>query len=172
MTESDSDCVSFASLLCASSCWVNFFFSFWEWFYLFRPVKISISHIMMMKSSFVCSGLDFIYSQRGRPLIVVDNYLFRKNRGNYWRCIRCTKHKCKSRLILRDGNERPLIIESHTHGPEKEKIEWGRKVKSTVPTADKLYSFSASDVVQLFERQPHFDSSLIEEDDDDDEVML
>lgn len=75
--------------------------------------------------------MDFIYSQRGRPLIVVDGYLFRKNRGAYWRCIRCTKYRCKSRLILREGRV-PLCIEKHSHGPEKEKIEWGRKVRSNV----------------------------------------
>lgn len=71
--------------------------------------------------------MDFIYSQRGRPLIVIDGYLYRKNRDAYWRCIRCTKFKCKSRLILRPGRD-PVCIERHSHGPENEKIEWGRKV--------------------------------------------
>lgn len=75
--------------------------------------------------------MDFIYSQRGRPLIVVDGYLYRKNRGAYWRCIRCTKYRCKSRLILRSDRD-PVCIEKHSHGPEKEKIEWGRKVRSSV----------------------------------------
>lgn len=75
--------------------------------------------------------MDFIYSQRGRPLIVVDGYLYRKNRGAYWRCIRCTKYRCKSRLILRPDRD-PVCIEKHSHGPEKEKIEWGRKVRSNV----------------------------------------
>lgn len=75
--------------------------------------------------------MDFIYSQRGRPLIVVDGYLYRKNRGAYWRCIRCTKFRCKSRLILRPDRD-PVCIEKHSHGPEKEKIEWGRKVRSSV----------------------------------------
>lgn len=82
----------------------------------------------------IFQGLDFIYSQRGHPLIVIDNYLYRKNRGAYWRCIRCTKYKCKSRLILRP-NQSPVVAEKHSHGPEREKISWGRKVKSTI--ADK-----------------------------------
>lgn len=73
--------------------------------------------------------MDYILSQRGRPLIVVDGYLYRKNRGAYWRCIRCTKFKCKSRLILRADRE-PVCVEKHSHAPEKEKIEWGRKVKT------------------------------------------
>lgn len=74
--------------------------------------------------------MDYILSQRGRPLIVVDGFLYRKNRGAYWRCIRCTKFKCKSRLILRPDRD-PVCVEKHSHGPEKEKIEWGRKVKKT-----------------------------------------
>lgn len=94
------------------------------------------------------AGLDFIYSQRGRPLIVVNNYLFRKNRGSYWRCIRCTKNKCKCRLILKDGV--PLVVEEHSHGPETEKIAFGRKVAAYVPS-------KLDTPVQLFLRQPHFD---------------
>lgn len=90
--------------------------------------------------------MDFIYSQRGRPLIVMNNYLFRKNRGSYWRCIRCTKYKCKSRLILRK-NQNPIVVEKHTHGDEQEKIDWGRKVKSTV--VDKS--------ITIVTRNPHFD---------------
>lgn len=77
------------------------------------------------------AGLEFIYSQRGRPLLVVDNYLFRKNRGTYWRCIRCTKNRCKCRLILRPDRS-PLVVERHSHGPETEKIQFGRKVRLTM----------------------------------------
>lgn len=114
-------------------------------------------------------NLDYIYSQRGRPLIVVDNYLYRKNRGAYWRCIRCTKNRCKSRLILRPDRA-PVCIEKHSHGPEKEKIEWGRKVKSTVavdasnvPICE-AFDTEVEEVTQLrkikfLPRQPHFDSS-------------
>lgn len=83
----------------------------------------------------VHENMDFIYSQRGRPLIVVDGYLYRKNRGAYWRCIRCTKYRCKSRLILRPNRE-PVCIAKHSHGPEKEKIEWGRKVRSNAVYID------------------------------------
>lgn len=79
--------------------------------------------------------MDYIYSQRGRPLIVFNGFLYRKNRGAYWRCIRCTKHRCKSRLILR-ANRQPVCIENHSHGPEKEKIEWGRKVRTNAVYVD------------------------------------
>lgn len=106
----------------------------------------------------VHENLDFIYSQRGRPLIVVDGYLYRKNRAAYWRCIRCTKYRCKSRLILRPDRE-PVCIEKHSHGPEKEKIEWGRKVRSTVsfesaeednqPPAKKVVTFQLNPLSEI-----------------------
>lgn len=106
--------------------------------------------------------MDYIYSQRGRPLIVVDGYLYRKNRGSYWRCIRCTKYKCKSRLILRP-DRKPVCIEKHSHGPEKEKIEWGRKVKSTTTTLHSSSEFSPThsntspNLQKLEYSTPHFD---------------
>lgn len=111
-------------------------------------------------------GLDFIYSQRGRPLLVVDNYLYRKNRGKYWRCIRCTKYKCRSRLILTEGNK-AQVIEKHTHGPERDKIDWGRKVKTSMP---KIFKESIDTMaVQLCTRQPHFDSETLKMADEDDD---
>ncbi|XP_062556516.1 modifier of mdg4-like isoform X32 [Armigeres subalbatus] len=76
-------------------------------------------------------GLDFIFSQRGHPLLVVDNYLYRKNRENYWRCIRGTKNKCRSRLVAKPG-QIPTRIGNHTHGPETQKINWGRTVIENV----------------------------------------
>lgn len=93
------------------------------------------------------AGLEFIYSQRGRPLLVVDNYLFRKNRGSYWRCIRCTKNRCKCRLILRPDRD-PVVIEQHSHGSETEKITFGRKVKTSMSLTtrfDGAVSATASD---------------------------
>lgn len=80
-------------------------------------------------------GLEYIFSQRGHPLLIVEGFLYRKNRGSYWRCIRCTKYKCRSRLILK-RNEPPITIEEHTHGPETEKIAWGRKVLDTIKHDD------------------------------------
>ena len=107
--------------------------------------------------------MDFIYSQRGRPLIVVDGYLYRKNRGAYWRCIRCTKYRCKSRLILRPDRD-PVCIEKHSHGPEKEKIEWGRKIRSNVvfdsPTSAEETDSRQSSLkkVIFLPRSHHFDA--------------
>lgn len=143
------------------------------------------------------AGLEFIYSQRGRPLLVVDNFLFRKNRGSYWRCIRCTKNRCKCRLILRPNRD-PIVVEKHSHGPETEKIMFGRTVRTTMSSrlfegltglsaaaaaeaAAEMPAESSNDngstgwivrqvqqrrrslavpeePVQLFVRQPHFDT--------------
>uniref|UniRef100_A0A1B0GN84 FLYWCH-type domain-containing protein n=1 Tax=Phlebotomus papatasi TaxID=29031 RepID=A0A1B0GN84_PHLPP len=69
-------------------------------------------------------GLDFIYSQRGHPLLIIDDYLFRHNRGHYWRCIGCTKYSCRSRVILKPGRQ-PWCIGEHTHPQETEKIRCG-----------------------------------------------
>ena len=63
-----------------------------------------------------------ITSQRGQPLLVVKNFLFRVNRGKYWRCIRCSTKKCRSRLIVKDDGI-VMQIESHNHLPENKKIE-------------------------------------------------
>lgn len=93
------------------------------------------------------SNLEYIYSQRGRPLIVIDGYLYRKNRDAYWRCIRCTKFKCKSRLILRPGRD-PVCIESHSHGPEHEKIEWGRKINDLRTSKKLKYAVELEDSVE------------------------
>ena len=77
--------------------------------------------------------MEYISSQRGHPLLVFDNYLYRKNRDHYWRCIRCTKHHCHSRLIVKKGVP-PVCIEKHTHGPETEKILWGRRFLKNINT--------------------------------------
>lgn len=113
--------------------------------------------------SYCLSGLEYIFSQRGYPLLVVDNYLFRKNRGPYWRCIRCTKDKCKCRIILQE-NQSPRIVDVHTHGPETEKINFGRKVKQTVFHNNKLLKTkNGVGTVQLCLRHPHFKSDDINE---------
>uniref|UniRef100_A0A8W7P9Z4 BTB domain-containing protein n=1 Tax=Anopheles coluzzii TaxID=1518534 RepID=A0A8W7P9Z4_ANOCL len=76
------------------------------------------------------STQEFILSQRGYPLLVVGNFLFRKNRDKYWRCIRCTKHKCRSRCIIKDKGV-VVNIGKHTHGPETAKIQMGRNIRDS-----------------------------------------
>lgn len=107
--------------------------------------------------------MEFIYSQRGHPLLIVDDYLYRKNRGNYWRCIRCSKFKCKSRLILR-RNDSPLKIEVHTHGPETEKISWGRRVLETIKDSSPDQGFLLpKGKIKLPTRHPHFTVTYLSE---------
>lgn len=138
----------------------NQFFIFCVFKFKSLPQILTLTKIVVLKkhfpfSSFFVKGLEIIYSQRGHPLLIIDDYLFRKNRGSYWRCIRCTKHKCKSRLILKP-NEPPVCIEEHTHGPETEKISWGRKILSNL----KDETTKLTKVKQLG-RQPHFNVDYI-----------
>lgn len=69
-----------------------------------------------------------IYSQRKRPLLIVNNYLYRKNRDNYWRCVRCTSQKCRASLILNSYSNVTLCILEHSHPAETDKINKSAKV--------------------------------------------
>lgn len=81
---------------------------------MFRALKIVLSGMF--------NDMRRITSQRGQPLMIVKNYLFRINRGKYWRCVRCSSKKCRSRLIVKD-NGLVVQIEGHNHSSEDKKIE-------------------------------------------------
>uniref|UniRef100_A0A182HJU4 BEN domain-containing protein n=1 Tax=Anopheles arabiensis TaxID=7173 RepID=A0A182HJU4_ANOAR len=101
--------------------------------------------------AFLTFYLEFILSQRGYPLLVVGNFLFRKNRDKYWRCIRCTKHKCRSRCIIKDKGI-VVNIGKHAHGPETAKIQMGRKIRDSAeddPLARNLPNFQKPDSASL-----------------------
>ncbi|XP_049276928.1 modifier of mdg4-like isoform X24 [Anopheles funestus] len=99
------------------------------------------------------STQEYILSQRGYPLLVMNNFLFRKNRGRYWRCIRCTKYKCRSRVTLKD-NDLVLYSGTHTHGPETAKIQMGRKARDS--EAQHInYGNDAVPYRHYMARQPH-----------------
>ncbi|KAG5672373.1 hypothetical protein PVAND_002505 [Polypedilum vanderplanki] len=66
--------------------------------------------------------LQYVISQRKKPLVVVDDYLYRRNRDNYWRCIRCSSKKCRASLLLTEESY-TLLITEHTHLPETEKLK-------------------------------------------------
>lgn len=83
--------------------------------------------------------LEYIYTPRGTPLVILDNYLYRNNRGKYWRCFRFIKHSCKARLII---NPFGLVKTAggHTHEREYEKINYCKKLlKSCRNSAEKFY---------------------------------
>ena len=73
----------------------------------------------------VVIGFPILRSQRGGPLLVVDNFLYRCERAinnrSYWLCIRYKSVKCNARIIC-DGND---IIKqtNHIHGTESDRIE-------------------------------------------------
>jgi hypothetical protein len=56
-------------------------------------------------------------------LLIVNDFVYRRNRDYYWRCIRCTTHKCRASLILSDNDFVTLCITDHTHPPETEKLK-------------------------------------------------
>lgn len=74
-------------------------------------------------------GLYFIQSQRKKPLLIVNDFLYRRNRDNYWRCVRCTSQKCRASLILTDNDFVTLCITDHTHPPETEKLRTREKIQ-------------------------------------------
>ncbi|KNC31572.1 hypothetical protein FF38_12844 [Lucilia cuprina] len=83
--------------------------------------------------------LEYIYTPRGTPLVILDNYLYRNNRKNYWRCFRFLKFSCKARLII-DAFGLIKTAGIHTHEREYEKINCGKKLlKSWSNSAENLY---------------------------------
>lgn len=67
-------------------------------------------------------GWTFIRSQRGAPLIIHSEFVYRCERKiaqrTYWLCIRYKSHKCNGRLIL-TGNA--IHKESHHNHPIDER---------------------------------------------------
>ncbi|XP_065372590.1 modifier of mdg4-like isoform X5 [Calliphora vicina] len=83
--------------------------------------------------------LEYIYTPRGTPLVILDDYLYRNNREKYWRCFRFIKNSCKARLII-DAFGLIKTAGIHTHEREYEKINFGRKLlKSWSNSAEKVY---------------------------------
>lgn len=73
----------------------------------------------------IASDVQYVYSRRGHPWIVLNDYLYFKNRGIYWRCLGLLKYKCPARLVLCNGKiERATGI--HTHANEYERIRSGK----------------------------------------------
>ncbi|XP_004530735.1 modifier of mdg4 isoform X5 [Ceratitis capitata] len=98
------------------------------------------------------NDLEFIYSQRGHPLIVLNRFLFRKNRSRYWRCLRCTKYKCRARLIC-SSKRIVRLFGVHTHGEESEKIDCGRRLRGELKTSD-LNEGDLYSKLRLIKRHP------------------
>lgn len=135
--------------------------SFW-YSYLIQLI-FPCSLIIIQLKFLTDDNLEFIYSQRGHPLLIIDSYLYRKNRGVYWRCIRCTKYQCKSRIILRN-NLPPIRIETHSHGPETEKINYGRQFLKN------LNLHSQNHQAVILQRQKHCKVDFVNIIDDDEDI--
>jgi hypothetical protein len=68
---------------------------------------------------------SFIRSQRGAPLLVYSNFIYRCERKisarTYWLCIRYKGHRCNARLII-NGNSVCKETE-HNHGADNRSNE-------------------------------------------------
>lgn len=79
--------------------------------------------------------LEFIKSNKGRDLLVVDGYTFRRDkavkRKSYWKCSDYDKFKCRSRC--RTEGDDIVKVSTHNHVPDSAKVEVRRamtKVKA------------------------------------------
>lgn len=76
--------------------------------------------------------MEFIYSQRGHPLLVYKKYVYCKNRNRSWRCIRVHKSNCKSHLLF-VSSDCVKVVGEHSHGEELERISQARKIEICKP---------------------------------------
>lgn len=86
---------------------------------------------------------------------MVDDFLYRRNRDNYWRCIRCSSKKCRASLILNEDSY-TLCITEHTHQPETDKI----KNRALLPF--NLALLTPPQPRKLYIKKEEFDTSMIE----------
>jgi hypothetical protein len=87
-----------------------------------------------------------VLSQRKKPLLIVNDFLYRRNRDSYWRCIRCTSQKCRASLILSDSDFVTLCITDHTHPPETDKIRNKEKFPFDASMLESIKDKSSGDV--------------------------
>ncbi|XP_013102008.1 modifier of mdg4 isoform X12 [Stomoxys calcitrans] len=69
-------------------------------------------------------NLEYLVNHRGQTRIVLNDYLYTKNRSKYWRCLRAKRCDCKARLIVSQdkGGSIDKIIGMHNHNNEYEEI--------------------------------------------------
>lgn len=82
--------------------------------------------------SVLSNGISFIVSQKGKPLIVMDNCIFKLNKATKTtKYYRCEDPKCS--MTLRTDTNNVLIgtAEDHNHPCEPEQVEI-RKLKSAI----------------------------------------
>lgn len=90
--------------------------------------------------------MEIIYSQRGHPLIVYHNFVYRKNRGKYWRCINDNSLKCSARLTISNGRI-TKFVGYHSHDVDLKKIAKGRKLRQAISNNEiNLEKFTANEI--------------------------
>lgn len=83
------------------------------------------------------TNIKYIYSRRGRPEIVLNNYLYRKNREKYWRCLRFSQHKCRASLII-DANQ-VRVFRDHNHEDESKTLKEYVKMGQSLHSLQKMF---------------------------------
>ncbi|KFB53271.1 AGAP003439-PN-like protein [Anopheles sinensis] len=82
------------------------------------------------ETELITGGRAFIRSQRGAPLLVKDNFIYRceRTRGNrsYWLCVRYKSYKCTGRIICQ-GNA-VMKQTGHTHQTDHARLAQSTKV--------------------------------------------
>jgi hypothetical protein len=68
--------------------------------------------------------ISFIKSQKGKPLLVLDRYIFKLNRSStttkYWMC---TVIECTTKIHTNLNDEFIRMINKHCHNAEEEQLE-------------------------------------------------
>ncbi|XP_013102015.2 modifier of mdg4 isoform X17 [Stomoxys calcitrans] len=100
--------------------------------------------------------LEYLVTHSGRKRIILNDYLFTKERSKYLRCLR-SKRFCKARLIVTEDNAGNEIIEriigTHNHDKEYEEILRAKQYNK-LPTKDVVKRMQ----IQKIQRDPLSDN--------------
>lgn len=84
--------------------------------------------------------LAFIRSQRGAPLLVHDEFVYRCERKSstrtYWLCVGYKRFKCNARIIC-EGNRHIKCTTHYSHGADRDRIQKGQLEYHSMSEADR-----------------------------------
>lgn len=92
-----------------------------------------VKHRTMNEDQIEILKISFVQSQKGRPLVVSDNYIYKLNKSTtstkYWICSMST---CTAKIHTGSNDQFVRMIDEHSHSAEKENVdlrEFREKVK-------------------------------------------
>lgn len=86
---------------------------------------IAANVCLIIFATFLFSGLQFVKSKKGHPLLLLDNYTYAfasvaHTKGtNRWICTSRSKCNCKGKVILNLKEEIVIVKADHNHPPHK-----------------------------------------------------